>query len=216
MNAENSLFLPQNFRLQKNADGFLGLQAGSYGSFALKLPDSPPLKNQPLAKALGLSKRRRTESRRTTAAAVSAAETTVFDVTAGWGKDACLIALLGFRVRAFEKDGGGGPPFKRGACKTAAPKNFSSSHIRRQFARAVPPSGEAGHNLYGSLFRAEKVFERQTGPHSKSSLPGEPAEGKGGKEVAGAPKGGGFSGACRGGGRGNPKRRGECRKNNVF
>ena len=122
MNAENSLFLPQNFRLQKNADGFLGLQAGSYGSFALKLPDSPPLKNQPLAKALGLSKRRRTESRRTTAAAVSAAETTVFDVTAGWGKDACLIALLGFRVRAFEKTAAAALLLKEALARQPLPK----------------------------------------------------------------------------------------------
>ena len=110
MNAENSLCLPPGFHLQKDANGFLGLQAGSYGSFALKLPDSPPLKSQPLAKALGFSKRRRTALLKTALrgraplrTAAEAEAPTVFDVTAGWGKDACLIALLGFRVRAFEK-----------------------------------------------------------------------------------------------------------------
>ena len=86
--AKNFLNLPKNWHLKKNSKGVFELHTDKGGPFSVRFSSTPPLSRQPLVKALGFKGK----------------SLTVWDVTAGWGKDAYLLACLGCQVRAIEKE----------------------------------------------------------------------------------------------------------------
>ena len=80
--------LPANWSLQKDSQGVYRLYTGEGRPFSPGFPTKPPLRHQPLVKAVGFKGR----------------PLEIWDVTAGWGRDAWLLAELGCRVTAIEKE----------------------------------------------------------------------------------------------------------------
>ena len=80
--------LPKDWRLKKNSKGFFELHTDKGGPFSVQFPSTPPMLHQPLVKALGFKGK----------------PLTIWDVTAGWGQDAYLLASLGCSVTAIEKE----------------------------------------------------------------------------------------------------------------
>ena len=79
--------LPKNWSLKKNHKGHFELHTNEGLPFSVSFPKTPPLNHQPLVKAIGFK----------------GEPLTIWDVTAGWGQDAFLLALLGCFVTAIEK-----------------------------------------------------------------------------------------------------------------
>lgn len=80
--------LPANWSLQKDSQGIYKLHTGEGESFCPRFPAKPPLRHQPLVKAIGFKGR----------------PLEIWDLTAGWGQDSWLLASLGCQVTAIEKE----------------------------------------------------------------------------------------------------------------
>ena len=80
--------IPSHWNLEVNSTGHLLLHTGEGQPFSLVFSSLyPPLKNQPFIKAIGFKSK----------------PLDVLDVTAGWGKDAFLLAELGCSVLGLER-----------------------------------------------------------------------------------------------------------------
>ena len=79
--------LPKNWNLKQSDKGYFELYTGQRRPFSVSFPENPPLRHQPLVKAVGFRGK----------------PLVVWDVTAGWAQDAFLLALLGCIVTAIEK-----------------------------------------------------------------------------------------------------------------
>ena len=80
--------LPENWSLQQDSKGDYRLWTGEGRPFCPRFPLAPPLRHQPLVKAVGFKGK----------------PLKIWDLTAGWGQDAYLLASLGCLVTAIEKE----------------------------------------------------------------------------------------------------------------